>query len=111
MIRHVVCDHVDLRTIVVSEQLPEKIDERVSVEHLNEMRMPFRIFADPHRAHHFAALADRGTQYVCSDADTCPGPMNGTGLLKDRFILIKRYTSILPGFFLIWGSSLSRQII
>jgi len=111
MIRHVVCDHVDLRAIVVSEQLPEKIDERVSVEHFYETRMPFGIFSDPHRAHYLAALADRGTQYMCSDTDTCPRPVNSTGLLEDRFILIKCHASIFPGFFLILGSSLSRQVI
>jgi hypothetical protein len=73
--------------------------------------MPFGIFADPHSAHYLTALADRGAQYVCSDADTCPSPMNGAGLLKDRFILIERYASILLRFFLIWGSSLSRHVI
>src|SRR5271157_1717153 len=111
MIWHVVCDHVNLRAIVISEQLLEEVYERVSVEHSYETRMPFRIFADPHRTHYFAAPADRGAQYVCSDADTCPRPMNGTGLLEDRFILIEDHASLFLGFFLIWGSSLSRQVI
>jgi len=111
VIRHVVSDHVDLRAIVVSDQLPEKIDEGVSVEHLYEARMPFGIFPNPHRAHYLAALADRGAQHVCSDSDTSPRPMNGTGLLEHGFILIERYASILSGFFLIRGSSLSRQVI
>jgi hypothetical protein len=92
---------VDLRAIVVSEQLPEEIDESISIEHFYKTRMPFRIFADPHRTHYFAALADRGTQDMCSNADTRPSPMNCTGLVKDRFILIERYASILLGFFLI----------
>ena len=111
MIRDVFCDHVDFRAIVVAEQLSEKIDESISVKYLYETRMPFRIFADPDRAHYLTALADGGAQYVRSDADTCPNPMNGTGLLEHGFILIECYASILLGFFLIRGSSLSRQVI
>jgi hypothetical protein len=32
-------------------------------------------------------------------------------LLKDCFIFIERYPAVFVGFFLIWGSSLSRQVI
>ena len=101
MICHVVRDHVDLPPVVVSKQLTQEVYECVAIENLNETRMPFGIFADPHRAHYLATLADRGAQYVCSYTDASPSPMNGAGLLENGFILIECYSSILPGFFLI----------
>jgi hypothetical protein len=111
VIRCVVSDEVDLSSTVVPDQLAQKLDERLGVKHLYEVRMPLWFGADPDCAHDFNTLANRRTEHVDSDSDECPCPDNGAGLLKDRFIPVEHYTAFTPGFFLISGSSLRNQVL
>ena len=110
VIRCVVGDKVDLDSAVVPHQLAEKVDERRCVEHRYEARMPLWLGADPYCAHDLDALANRRTEYVNSDSHERPCPDDGSGLLKDSFVLIEHYASVLFGFFLMAGSSSSRQV-
>ena len=110
VIRCVVGDKVDLDSTVVPDELAEKFDERLCVEHLYEARMPLWLGTDPYCAHDFDALADRRSEHVDSDTDECPCPDDSAGLLKHRFVLIEHYASFLFGFFLMAGSSSSRQV-
>lgn len=105
VIRCVVCDEVDFGSTIVPDQLAQKLDERLGVEHFYEARMPLRLVTDPYCSHDFDALANRGTEHVDSDSDKCPCPDDRTGLLKDRFIPIEYYAAFSLGFFLISGSS------
>ena len=110
MIRCVVGDKVDLDSAVVPHQLAEKVDERLCVEHSYETRMPLRLGADPYCAHDLDALANRRTEHVNSDSYERPCPDDGTGLLKDSFVLIEHYASFLFRFFLMAGSFSSRHL-
>lgn len=105
VIRCVVGDEVDLGSTVVPEQLVQKLDERFGIEHLHEARMPLWFGADLDCTHDFDTLANRRAEHMDSNPDERPRPDDRARLLKDCFISVEHYTSILLGFFLISGSS------
>src|SRR5208283_4919233 len=110
VIRCVVGDKVDLDPTVVAKQLMQKLHKRLGVEHLYESRMPLGICTDSDCSHDFDAFSNRWTQHLDPNADECPCPDDSAGLLKHRFVLIEHYASFLFGFFLMAGSSSSRQV-
>jgi len=87
----VVGDQVDLGAAIVAKELVQELDERLCVEDLYEPGVPLRVGTDSDCAHDLDALANRWTEHVASDADKCPCPDEGSGLLKHCFILVKRY--------------------
>jgi hypothetical protein len=99
VIRDVVVDKVNLDSTVVAMGLMQKLDKRLGVEHLYEAGMPLGMCTDSDGSHRFDAFANRRTQHLDSNADECPCPDDGSGLLKHRFVLIEHYAPFLCRFF------------
>lgn len=107
----IIGDQMDLGPSVISQELTEELNKRSSIEDLYESGVPLGIRTDSDGPHDLDALSNGRTQHVNSNADECPGPDDGAGLLKNRFVLIKHYRPLFFGFFFIAGSSSSRHVI
>ncbi len=106
----VVRDKVNLDATVVAKKLIQKLNKRLGVEHTDEPGMPFGLCTDSDGSHNFDAFPNRWSQHLHPNADECPCPDDGAGLLKYSFVLIEHYAPFLFRFFLIAGSSSIRHV-
>lgn len=104
VIRDIVRDHVNFRSVVVPNQLLEKIYESLSVEYLDEARVPFGLPADSYCPHDLLASPYGRPQNLGPNPYEGPGSVNRARLLKHGFILIQ-HDSFLPSRFFLFGAA------
>ena len=101
----VVHNQMNLSPLVVSEELFDKGQERVGVVALNKSEMPPRLFANPHRSHHFDALSTRKTPDPGPFSPSRPSAVQRAGLAEGSLVLIDQDSALLLDFFFRSASS------